>query len=102
MCIGSALAFYMNKTNEKLLSAALGFSAGVMIYVSMIDIFVKVREFLEMFYGSSKGYQYVTIDFSIGILLVGVIDKFVPENENSHEIHNVEEIFISEQDKMNF
>ena len=40
--IGSALAFYTKKTNETFLSAALGFSAGVMIYVSMIEIFVEV------------------------------------------------------------
>jgi len=39
--IGSALAFYTKKTNKKFLSAALGFSAGVMIYVSLVEIFVK-------------------------------------------------------------
>lgn len=37
--IGSALAFYTKQTNKKFLSGALGFSAGVMIYVSMIEIF---------------------------------------------------------------
>ena len=41
--IGSALAFYTKRTNEKFLSAALGFSAGVMIYVSMIEIFAKAK-----------------------------------------------------------
>ena len=32
--IGSILAFFAKKTNTKFLSLALGFSAGVMIYVS--------------------------------------------------------------------
>lgn len=37
--IGSALAFFSKRTNKGFLSVALGFSAGVMIYVSMIEIF---------------------------------------------------------------
>lgn len=41
--IGSALAFFTRRTNEKFLSVALGFSAGVMIYVSMIEIFLKPK-----------------------------------------------------------
>jgi len=32
--IGSALAFFTKTTNTRFLTAALGFSAGVMIYVS--------------------------------------------------------------------
>ena len=48
--IGSALAFYTKQTNHKFLSAALGFSAGVMIYVSMIEIFPKARESLSVAY----------------------------------------------------
>lgn len=41
--VGSLMAFYTKKTNKKFLSAALGFSAGVMIYVSLVEIFVKAR-----------------------------------------------------------
>ena len=37
--IGSAIAFFAKKTNTKFLSVSLGFSAGVMIYVSMIERF---------------------------------------------------------------
>ena len=45
--IGSALAFFTKQTNTKFLTASLGFSAGVMIYVSMIEIFVKARDALS-------------------------------------------------------
>ena len=38
--VGSAMAFFAKKTNTRFLSLALGFSAGVMIYVSFIEIFV--------------------------------------------------------------
>jgi len=41
--IGSSIALLAKKTNTKFLAVSLGFSAGVMIYVSMIDIFVKAK-----------------------------------------------------------
>lgn len=91
--IGSVLAFYTKKTNETFLSAALGFSAGVMIYVSMIEIFVKARNSLEIFYGEEqKAYLITTIAFFCGIGLIALIDKVVPEAENPHEIKDVEDI----------
>jgi len=44
--IGSIIALFTKKTNKKFLSIGLGFSAGVMIYVSMIEIFFKAKESL--------------------------------------------------------
>ncbi len=90
--IGSALAFYTKQTNHKFLSGALGFSAGVMIYVSTIEIFVKARDSLTSVYGETKGYWVTTIAFFAGIAFIGLIDKLVPEEENPHEIHDVEEM----------
>ncbi len=87
--IGSALAFYTKKTNKKFLSGALGFSAGVMIYVSMIEIFVKARASLEAVYGLSKGYFITTVAFFCGIAVIAIIDKFVPTFENPHELRDV-------------
>lgn len=91
--VGSALAFYTKKTNESFLSAALGFSAGVMIYVSMIEIFPKARASLEEFYGApQKAYFITTLAFFGGVALIALIDKLVPEAENPHEIHDVDEM----------
>ncbi|MFP4015461.1 MAG: zinc transporter ZupT, partial [Halanaerobiales bacterium] len=44
--IGSFLAFFTKKTSASFLSISLGFSAGVMIYVSFVEIFVKAQESL--------------------------------------------------------
>ena len=44
--IGSALALLTKKTSTKFLSASLGFSAGVMIYVSFVEILVKAKDAL--------------------------------------------------------
>jgi ZIP family zinc transporter len=96
--IGSALAFYTKKTNETFLSAALGFSAGVMIYVSMIEIFVKARDSLEAhFQNNSLAYLITTLSFFGGIALIALIDKLVPNAENPHEIYDVEE--MTEEDR---
>jgi len=86
--VGSALAFFAKQTNTRFLTASLGFSAGVMIYVSMIEIFVKGREALETASGPTLGYLYTTLAFFGGIALIGLIDKLVPSFENPHEIRD--------------
>lgn len=90
--IGSILAFYTKQTNKKFLSGALGFSAGVMIYVSMIEIFPEARESLEGLYGARLGYIYTTIAFFVGIGIIALIDNFVPQAENPHAMRDVKEM----------
>ena len=89
--IGSALAFFTKKTNATFLSAALGFSAGVMIYVSMVEIFPKAMDSLtEGFNGDADMAMLVTtLSFFGGIALIAIIDKLVPEGENPHEIKDI-------------
>jgi len=90
--IGSALAFFTNKTNTKFLSYALGFSAGVMIYVSMIEIFPKANDALSAELGVKLGSWLTALAFFLGIGFIALIDHFVPSVENPHEIHTVEEM----------
>ena len=90
--IGSLLAFFTKETNTKFLSVALGFSAGVMIYVSFVEIFAKARDELVMAYGSPGGYWATVSAFFGGILLIAIIDKLIPSYENPHEIKKVEDI----------
>jgi ZIP family zinc transporter len=58
--IGSFIAFYAKETNHTFLSAALGFSAGVMIYVSFVEIFAKANDSLIEAYGSETKGTVVT------------------------------------------
>ena len=90
--IGSALAFFAKRTNTRFLSLALGFSAGVMIYVSFVEIFMKARDSLAEVFGLTKGTWITVVSFFGGIILIGIIDKLVPTIENPHEIRNVEEM----------
>lgn len=90
--IGSMLAFFTNKSNPKFLSISLGFSAGVMIYVSMIEIFFKAQENLINELGHVKGSWVTVAAFFGGMFLIGIIDKLIPSSENPHELHSIEEI----------
>ncbi|MFW6136550.1 MAG: hypothetical protein ACOC5U_00595, partial [Candidatus Aminicenantaceae bacterium] len=44
--IGSFIALFTGTGNRKFLSGALGFSAGVMIYISLVEIFFNARDIL--------------------------------------------------------
>lgn len=90
--IGSAIAFLAKTTNRKFLSLALGFSAGVMIYVSMIEIFVKAKDALSEAMGDKPGYIVTVISFFAGMGLIALIDKLVPTYENPHEMRSVEDM----------
>ncbi|MBE0536815.1 MAG: zinc transporter ZupT [Phycisphaerae bacterium] len=90
--IGSCLAFFAKRTNTRFLSIALGFSAGVMIYVSFIEIFQKAKDTLVDALGVYAGYWTTILAFFGGMGLIALIDKCVPSFENPHEIHKTEEM----------
>lgn len=89
--IGSMFAFMAKEINHKFLSGALGFSAGVMIYVSLVEIFVKAKDALSLSLGDKLGYWSTAGAFFAGIALIALIDKFIPSAENPHEIHHMPE-----------
>lgn len=90
--IGSAMAFFARQTNTKFLAIALGFSAGVMIYVSFIEIFGKAKDSMITAFGQVAGTWYTVIAFFGGILIIGLIDRLVPSFENPHEIKDIEDM----------
>ncbi len=95
--IGSAIAFFAKTTNYRFLSITTGFSAGVMLYVSFVEILLKGGESLSRAYGEYWG-QWVNVGaFFSGILLIGLIDTFIPEAENPHEVHKKEENSLSNE-----
>ena len=97
--IGSAIAFFAKRTNTKFLSISLGFSAGVMIYVSMVEIYFKAQASLISSLGERLGSWVNVLSFFGGMLLIALIDKFIPSAENPHEIRGVEDLNIKEPSK---
>jgi zinc transporter, ZIP family len=89
--IGSVIAFTANRTNYRFLSVATGFSAGVMLYVSFVEIFMKGVESLTGRYGDYWGHWINAGSFFGGMLIIGVIDNLIPAATNPHETHTEEE-----------
>ncbi len=91
--IGSFIAFFYKKTNERFLSFALGLSAGVMIYISFMELLFDARLGITELTGSHKmGILYTALAFLGGIVFAGIIDGLVPKDENPHEMHTMDEL----------
>lgn len=97
--IGSCIAFFVKKTNAKFLAISLGFSAGVMIYVSMIDIFPKAQIALTSSMGEQKGKWLTVIAFFVGIAVIALIDKLIPDGNNPHEVKKVDGMEVVESER---
>lgn len=90
--VGALIAFFTSRTNKKFLSVALGFSAGVMIYVSLVEIFVKAKDSLTYALGNTTGYWMTIVGFFGGMLFIALIDRFIPKSNNPHEVKTVEDV----------
>ena len=77
--IGSAIAYVIKKPKMTYLSFALGFSAGVMIYISFVELLPQALTELGQALGVTA--------FFLGIFFIGFIDMMIPERENPHAFH---------------
>lgn len=86
--IGAVLAFFTKRTNFRLLSVCTGLSAGVMLYVSFMELLPSgIHELIEGGVGERPASLLALLAFFGGILLIFLIDRLVPEAENPHETH---------------
>lgn len=89
--IGSLLGFMSKNFNPKFLAGALGFSTGVMVYVSLVQIFVKARVDLSNEFRPKAGYLHTVIAFFAGvagIMLYISLDELQPTAEEYGGHHN--------------
>lgn len=93
--IGSLIAFMAKRTNTNFLSLSLGLSAGVMIYVSFMELLPKSLESLAGLFGDKTGMLYMILGFFGGVALIALIDFLVPKSQNPHEVHGVEEMKVN-------
>jgi len=94
--LGGLAVLFTKKTNRKFLSICLSFSAGVMLYISFAEILPEAFGDLEYALGNGAGYLSATVAFFAGIVLVAVIDKFVPHGD---EIADSGEWVIADKDR---
>ena len=88
--LGAILAFWGGAKNTKFLSIGLGFSAGVMIYVSFVEILVKSQDAFTLKYGEILGESLGLVAFFIGIAFSFIIDQLIPDNINPHHTLDIE------------
>ncbi len=81
--IGSAIAYFIRRPRITYLSFSLGLSAGVMIYVSFMELLPGAIDKA----GEALGVRF----FFLGIACIGVIDRLVPEPENPHNLEGLDE-----------
>jgi len=89
--IGSVIAFTAKRTDYRFLSVVTGFSAGVMLYVSFVEIFFKGVDSLAGRFGETGAHWVNAGSFFGGMLLIGLIDNLIPAAENPHETHSAAE-----------
>lgn len=90
--IGSLIALLAKKTNTKFLSFSLGLSAGVMLYVSFVELFPEAVTLFSKEMTDKYAEGYTTLFFFVGVAFIGIIDRLVPSKENPHEMRKVEDL----------
>lgn len=83
--IGSIIAFFSRKDDLRVLSLGLGFSAGVMIYISFMEILPTALKDFKNHYDSHWAELLGLACFFGGILISLLIDKLIPKDVNPHE-----------------
>jgi len=73
--IGSLIALFTKNMSKRFLAIALGLSAGIMIYVSFMEMMQLSFESLMLIYGSSFGKLVSVTGFVIGLLIMLLIDQ---------------------------
>ena len=89
--IGSAIAYFIKKPKIVYLAFALGLSAGVMIYISFMEMLPEAVSELGEQYGELWGEIWALLAFFGGICVIALIDLLVPEHENPHELAGIDE-----------
>lgn len=90
--LGAVLSFFTKGNNTKMLAGALGLSAGVMVYISFMEMIPQAIDSLKTICGEKEAMIWAILAFFGGIGLIALIDYLVPEDENPHEVHSMNEL----------
>lgn len=83
--IGGALILFKKKLSSNLLAASLGLSAGVMIFISLAELYPEAMAAMENTAKGSNGKALVLFAFFAGMGIITLIDFLIPDYENPHE-----------------
>ena len=83
--IGGALVLFKKKLSSNFLAGALGVSAGVMIFISLTELFPEAQAEIASIGSLKYGESLVLLAFFAGMGIITLIDFLIPEYENPHE-----------------
>jgi ZIP family zinc transporter len=81
--IGSLIGLGSRPTSHRFLTVSLGFSAGAMVYVSLVEILPKARMVLAPLLGARLGYAAAVLGFLVGITAMALLDRLLPVRDSS-------------------
>lgn len=84
--LGSLALFKVKEPNPRLLAFGLAFAGGAMVYISLVEIFVKSHQSFLMDMADKNAYGMATLAFFAGVILIAALDRLVPNPHNAlHE-----------------
>ena len=93
--VGGIIVIFSKIGNIRFLSICLSFSAGVMLYIAFAEILFEALEVLKYSFGYENGLFIATLAFFAGIILMVIIDKFIPHDDHDE---NALELLTSASD----
>lgn len=90
--IGGFISFFTKASDSRVLAGALGLSAGVMVYISFMELLPQAMEHMSLTMPDGSARLWSLVAFFGGMALIALIDWLIPEDENPHEIHSLAEL----------
>ncbi len=89
--LGALVVFFTRRPRLTMLAFGLGFSSGVMVYISLVELLpLAMRRFSEEL---APGADWIAVAcFFGGIVISSIIDRLVPEPSNPHEVVALEDV----------
>ncbi len=94
--LGGLVVLRKKEFDSRALSISLGLSAGVMIYISFVEMLAESFGTMKAIYGEGPGGWGTILAFFAGIGIIAVIDHLVPEETNPHEMAALDHITAEE------
>lgn len=76
--LGSLFVLFSKEPSPRLLAFGLAFAGGAMVYVSLVEIFWKADQAFAELHDAKTAYTYATLAFFAGVLLLVLIDRWIP------------------------
>ena len=80
--VGAAVGLFARHTNRQFLAVALGFSAGVMIYVSFVEILPKAGDYIAQGVSDMTGAVTTAGAFLAGLAGMAIMYRVIPDLEH--------------------